>query len=83
MISSRKQSWIGQRVELKCVADGSPTPSITWRGPRGNKLKIVTSTENTVHAQMESDHDFGNYTCEANNLVGAVTGWVQLIQISM
>ncbi|XP_068685548.1 tyrosine-protein phosphatase Lar-like isoform X2 [Montipora foliosa] len=77
-----KQSWIGQSVKLKCVADGSPTPTITWRKPDGHELKNVTSTENMVVAQMIHDQDFGNYTCEANNIVGtAATRWVQLIQI--
>ncbi|XP_068732590.1 neural cell adhesion molecule 2-like [Montipora capricornis] len=79
---STKQSWIGQRVRLKCVADGSPTPSITWKKTDGTELKKVTSTENTVDAQMKSDQDFGNYSCEASNVVGAaVLRWVQLNQI--
>ena len=78
-----KQSWIGQRVQLKCVADGSPTPSITWKKTDGTELKNVTSTENTVDAQMKSDQDFGNYSCDASNVVGAAAlRWVQLNQIS-
>ncbi|XP_068733590.1 tyrosine-protein kinase receptor Tie-1-like isoform X3 [Montipora capricornis] len=77
-----KQSWIGQRVQLKCVADGSPTPSITWTKPDGTKLRKVTSTENTVDAKMIHYQDFGNYTCEASNVVGAAaTRWVRLNQI--
>ncbi|XP_068732589.1 neural cell adhesion molecule 2-like isoform X2 [Montipora capricornis] len=77
-----KQSWVGQRVQLKCVADGSPTPSITWKKTDGTELKKVTSTENTVDAQMKSDQDFGNYSCEASNVVGAAAlRWVQLNQI--
>ena len=83
MTSLTKQSWIGQIVQLKCVADGSPTPSITWTKPDGTKLRKVTSTENTVDAKMIHDQDFGNYTCEASNVVGAAaTRWVRLNQIS-
>ncbi|XP_068733663.1 tyrosine-protein phosphatase Lar-like isoform X2 [Montipora capricornis] len=66
-----KQSWIGQNVLLSCVADGSPTPSITWKKPDGTELRKVTSTEKKVDAQVKADQDFGNYTCEARNVVGA------------
>ncbi|XP_068733604.1 fibroblast growth factor receptor 1-A-like [Montipora capricornis] len=77
-----RQSWIGQNVQLTCEADGSPTPSITWKKPDGTKLRKVTSTENTVNAQMKVDQDFGTYTCEASNVVGAAaTRWAQLNQI--
>ncbi|XP_068732282.1 uncharacterized protein [Montipora capricornis] len=77
-----KQSWIGQNVLLSCEADGSPTPSITWKKPDGTELRKVTSTEKKVDAQMKADQDFGNYTCEARNVVGAAaTRLVQLNQI--
>ncbi|XP_068687089.1 uncharacterized protein [Montipora foliosa] len=66
-----KQSWIGQNVLLSCVADGSPTPSITWKKPDGTELRKVTYAEKKVDAQMKADQDFGNYTCEARNVVGA------------
>ena len=78
-----KQSWIGQNVLLSCVADGSPPPSITWKTPDGTELRKVTSTEKKVDAQMKADQDFGNYTCEDRNVVGAAaTRLVQLNQIS-
>ena len=78
-----KQSWIGQNVLLSCVADGSPTPSITWKKPDGTELRKITSTEKKVDTQMKADQDFGNYTCEARNVVGAAaTRVVQLNQIS-
>ncbi|XP_068732337.1 tyrosine-protein kinase receptor Tie-1-like isoform X4 [Montipora capricornis] len=77
-----KQSWIGQNVLLSCEADGSPTPSITWKKPDGTELRNITSTEKKVDAQMKADQDFGNYTCEARNVVGAAaTRLVQLNQI--
>ena len=78
-----KQSWIEQNVLLSCVADGSPTPSITWKKPDGTELRKVTSTEKKVDTRMKADQDFGNYTCEARNVVGAAaTRLVQLNQIS-
>ncbi|XP_068687093.1 fibroblast growth factor receptor 4-like isoform X2 [Montipora foliosa] len=79
-----KQSWIGQNVLLSCVADGSPTPSITWKKPDGTELRKVTYTEKKVDAQMKADQDFGNYTCEARNVVGAAAPRLaQLNQISV
>ena len=83
MDPSTNQSWIGQAVQITCVADGSPTPSITWTKPDGTELRKKVSTENTVDVQMNSDQDFGNYTCDASNIAGAAdTRWVQLNQIS-
>ncbi|XP_068686132.1 receptor-type tyrosine-protein phosphatase delta-like [Montipora foliosa] len=79
---STNQSWIGQTVQITCVADGSPTPSITWTKPDGTELRKKISTENTVDVQMNSDQDFGNYTCDASNTAGAADSrWVQLNQI--
>ena len=77
------QSWIGQTVTLTCIADGLPTPEITWKKPDGTRLKKVASTKNSVDAKMNRSQDFGNYNCEAKNIVGvAATHQVQLKQIS-
>ena len=83
MVPLTSQSWVGQTITLKCVADGVPTPILTWRKPDGTEVKIVTALENTQDVKMESDKDFGNYTCKATNGVGTpVTGTVQVHQIS-
>ena len=76
------KSWVGQTVTLKCVADGVPTPSLSWKKPDGSELKKVTALEN-IAAVVLVDQDFGQYTCEANNGVGAAdTETVQVQQIS-
>ena len=65
------------------MADGSPTPSITWKKPDGSELRKVTTTEKKADTQMKAYQDFGNYTCEARNVVGAAAPrLVQLNQIS-
>ena len=76
------QSWIGQTVKLTCTADGAPTPALSWKNPSGNVLKQVTEFNNIVDVQMTSDQDFGNYTCEATNVVNTDTSTVQVQQIS-
>ena len=77
------QSWVGQTITLKCVADGVPTPTLTWKKPDGTEVKKVTAMENSEDVKMESDKDFGNYTCNAANGVGTpVTSTVQVHQIS-
>ena len=76
------KSWVGQTVTLKCVADGVPTPILTWKKPDGSELKKVTALENAA-AVVLGNHDFGPYRCEANNVVGAAdTQTVQVQQIS-
>ena len=66
-----------------CVADGVPTPTITWKKPGGTEVRKVTATENVVDVEMKNDQDFGQYTCEAKNEAGSAdTRTVQVQQIS-
>jgi len=81
--STVTQSWIGKTVILTCVADGVPTPVLTWKKPDGSELKKVTAMENIANADMKGDNDFGSYTCHAENGVGAAaTRKVEVKQIS-
>ena len=75
-------SWIGQTVKLTCKADGSPTPTLSWKSPSGRVIKQETELKTTVDVPMKSDPDFGNYTCEASNDVNTETSTVQVQQIS-
>ena len=76
------KSWVGQTVTLTCVADGVPTPTLTWKKPDASELKKVTALENTA-TMVLGNQDFGQYRCEANNAVGAAdTQTVQVQQIS-
>ena len=76
------QSWIGQTVKLTCTAQGAPKPVLSWKNPSGKVLKQVTELNNIVDVQMTSDQDFGNYTCEATNVVNTDISTVQVQQIS-
>ena len=75
-------SWIGQRVSLQCKADGVPLPTITWKKPDESLINSVQAAKSTVEVLMQSDADFGNYTCEAANGVGADTRKVYVKQLS-
>ena len=54
-------------MTLKCVADGAPTPTLTWYKPGDSQIKKVTATENTVNVKMNEDQDFGDFKCVADN----------------
>ena len=69
-------------MKLTCTADGAPTPVLSWKNPSGKFLKQITELNNIVDVQMTSDQDFGNYTCEATNVVNTDTSTVQVQQIS-
>ena len=76
------QSWIGQTVKLTCAADGSPTPTLSWKNPSGIVIKKTTQLKTTVEVLMKINKDFGNYTCEATNDVNTDTSTVLVQQIS-
>ena len=76
------KSWISQKVILKCLSDGFPTPNVTWTKPDGKEIKRVLAKENTMTVVMNIDEDFGSYTCKAENGLGAATSTVQVQQIS-
>ncbi|XP_073255597.1 cell adhesion molecule DSCAM-like isoform X2 [Porites lutea] len=74
-------SWIGQTVKLTCKADGSPTPTLSWKSPSGRVIRQEKELKTTVDVLMKSDQDFGNYTCEATNNVNTDTSTVLVQQI--
>ena len=75
-------SWVGERVSLQCEADGVPLPNITWKKPDESPIKSIQAAKNTIEVLMQSDRDFGNYTCEAENDEGADTRKVYVKQLS-
>lgn len=81
---SSTQSWIGQTITLTCKANGVPKPNITWIKPDRMKIKKIGVMENMANAFLRTEQDFGNYTCVAENGVGAVAAakTLQVQQIS-
>ena len=70
-------------MQLECVAEGVPTPTITWKTPDGKEIKKDGVTRHVVDVPMENDQDFGNFSCKAENGVGVTaTRIVQVNQIS-
>ena len=70
-------------MRLECVADGIPTPTITWKTPDKDEIKKDGVTRHVANVPMENDQDFENFTCEAENGVGVTaTSTVQVNQIS-
>nr|XP_045610870.1 papilin-like [Procambarus clarkii] len=63
-------------VVLKCVAEGSPTPTIIWyRGSyatdsEGGSSRTRVLSDGSLQIVNTEQGDAGNYTCEASNGVG-------------
>ena len=78
------QAVYGDVVELNCIAEGLPVPTITWlMEPFGGGIPVirdnVTENENAPHITSlltllsVNPNDTANYTCNASNFLGSVT----------
>ncbi|RWS21548.1 hypothetical protein B4U80_11829, partial [Leptotrombidium deliense] len=56
----------GETVELECIPNGFPTPSISWNGPLNNQL----GNESLLKIEHISRFESGFYSCTADNEVG-------------
>ena len=74
----------GPAVSLKCIAGGSPTPSVTWSldgFPVGHSDKLVRgqyvgsdgSVVSHVNISSVTVEDGGLYACSASNAVSTIT----------
>ncbi|XP_062509930.1 hemicentin-1-like [Corticium candelabrum] len=74
-----------ETINIKCLAAGFPTPTVTWILPNGNEWLVEDLKEYNDTAGISSlvvtEYDGGNYTCIANNRNGnaeqTVTVFVQ------
>ncbi|XP_040901396.1 immunoglobulin superfamily member 10 isoform X2 [Toxotes jaculatrix] len=80
------KSHAGNTVEIKCKAEGRPTPMISWilanrtqvRGQNKDKGRVSVSAEGTLTIEHVSVYDRGHYKCIASNPAGADTATVRL-----
>ena len=61
---------IGEKVELKCISDGDPIPTVTWYDPDGIELITITGKDSTIFVDIKSEEDYGDYRCKADNGLG-------------
>lgn len=80
------KSNTGDRVEMKCNAEGRPLPMISWilanrtqvRIQNTERGKVSVSSEGTLIIDHVSIYDRGYYKCIASNQAGADTATVRL-----
>ncbi|XP_070685794.1 immunoglobulin superfamily member 10 [Pempheris klunzingeri] len=80
------KSHAGNTVEMKCKAEGRPTPMISWilanrtqvRGQNRERGRVSVSAEGTLVIEHVSVYDRGHYKCIASNAAGADTATVRL-----
>ncbi|XP_058265684.1 neural cell adhesion molecule L1.2 isoform X3 [Hemibagrus wyckioides] len=66
----------GQTLELECIVQGLPTPSVQWVRKDGVLSESRTSRENfdrLLRFTNISERDDGEYQCTANNSQGTIT----------
>ena len=66
-LTSLLQVVEGGQAELSCRAEGSPTPVVSWTGPRG--VEVASNTSDLRLARL-TRAQAGLYTCTAENGAG-------------
>nr|XP_015194465.1 PREDICTED: neuronal cell adhesion molecule isoform X13 [Lepisosteus oculatus] len=72
---STKMVLRGQDLNLECIAEGLPTPEMTWMKESGELPSKRTSYENfqkTLKITDITEADAGDYRCTAKNVLGSV-----------
>ncbi|XP_069375640.1 neuronal cell adhesion molecule a isoform X16 [Paralichthys olivaceus] len=73
--TSTKMVLRGETLELECIAEGLPTPEMSWQKDGGELPSSRTSFENfkkTLKISDVNEADGGNYRCTAANNLGTV-----------
>ena len=68
-----------QTAVLKCVADGNPTPQVTW-SKLNSSLPIGrhVTTSSALIVKNVKPEDGGVYSCRAKNLLGSINATAKL-----
>lgn len=86
MSHSRIHAREGANVNITCVVEGEPTPSISWKkddtqGIHSNEhyhLKMHGHSHMLIIHHIQ-EQDFGKYECMASNSLSSATGTTHLI----
>ncbi|XP_030588361.1 neuronal cell adhesion molecule-like isoform X2 [Archocentrus centrarchus] len=73
--SSSKMVLRGDKLEMECIAEGLPTPQISWTkisGDLPSKRASLLNYNKTLHIENVSASDAGDYRCTAKNQLGSV-----------
>ncbi|XP_067446366.1 neuronal cell adhesion molecule-like isoform X10 [Thunnus thynnus] len=73
--SSSKMVLRGQVLEMECIAEGLPTPNISWTKVSGDfpaKRTSFLHYQKTLRIVDVSESDAGDYRCTAKNRLGSV-----------
>ncbi|XP_072291863.1 neuronal cell adhesion molecule-like [Eucyclogobius newberryi] len=79
--SSSKMVLRGQVLEMECIADGLPTPEISWTKVSGElpaERKSFLHYQKTLRIVNVSESDAGEYRCKATNQLGSVHHNIQV-----
>ncbi|XP_040894023.1 neuronal cell adhesion molecule-like isoform X1 [Toxotes jaculatrix] len=74
-LSSAKMVLRGQVLEMECIAEGLPTPEISWTKVSGDLPAKRTSFlhyQKTLRIVNVLESDAGDYRCTARNVLGSV-----------
>lgn len=78
--AEKVHSGVGKEAHLTCIVHGEPRPSIRWYKENSEltsngKIKIESKESSHRHTLilrgLESQTDFGNYSCVAENSLGS------------
>jgi hypothetical protein len=73
---------MNSQVTLKCEAEAHPNPSFLWY-KHGRHVIDDTNTNDsmsTLTVKLQTEHDFGNYTCKAKNEFGVSRVYYSLME---
>ncbi|XP_042259463.1 neuronal cell adhesion molecule a isoform X3 [Thunnus maccoyii] len=72
-VTSTKMVLRGETLELECIAEGLPTPEISWQKDGGelpNSRKTFHNFKRTLKISDVNEADGGDYRCTATNKLG-------------